>query len=210
MYAESDTPVFVVLLRRPGKNDPRTDPFYEFGSFGLTGCHRRNLLHPRMAKRRLEGARMAFVQGGDGGARLICLTPPVTVLSHSKDGQGQDTRIEVCWNKDDPAARFFKYDSAPIITDIGDLAEMIKGVARPTPQAKLSSKFRSSTTPLPPHVADALVSIHSDSIQKAVEFADRYEDTLPFWPRVNEQQKLPREHVYQRLLLEAQGFASGL
>ena len=37
-------PVFIVHLRRPKKNDPeemRSDPFWEFGSFGCTGCHSR-------------------------------------------------------------------------------------------------------------------------------------------------------------------------
>jgi hypothetical protein len=39
--------VFVVMLRRPRKNDRRSDPFWEFGSFGCTGCHGKNLLHPK-------------------------------------------------------------------------------------------------------------------------------------------------------------------
>ena len=36
--------VFFVHLRRPNRSDPdeqRDDPFYEFGSFGCTGCHGR-------------------------------------------------------------------------------------------------------------------------------------------------------------------------
>ena len=28
--------IFFVHLRRPGPKDPRTDPLYEFGSFGCT------------------------------------------------------------------------------------------------------------------------------------------------------------------------------
>src|SRR5258708_5248015 len=31
----SCSPIFMVWLRRPRKSDRRTDPFYEFGSFGL-------------------------------------------------------------------------------------------------------------------------------------------------------------------------------
>ena len=39
--------VILVHLRRPrSRSDKRDDPFWEFGSFGITGCHARNLLHP--------------------------------------------------------------------------------------------------------------------------------------------------------------------
>ena len=55
----------------------RTDPLYEFGSFGLTGCHRTNLLVDHAA----AGARLAFTQGGDLGFRLVMLTPPIDVRS---------------------------------------------------------------------------------------------------------------------------------
>ena len=42
--------IFFVHLRRPkNSGDQRADPFYEFGSFGCTGCHSWNLLHPRNA-----------------------------------------------------------------------------------------------------------------------------------------------------------------
>jgi hypothetical protein len=70
--------VFFVHLRRPGSDDPRTDPLYEFGSFGCTKCHCSNLFHPRHAED-LKGSRLAFVQGGDDGSRLVFLTPPITV-----------------------------------------------------------------------------------------------------------------------------------
>lgn len=68
-------PVIIVHLRRPRSGDKRTDPLYEFGSFGLTGCHRNNLLADRAA----AGARLAFAQGGDLGFRLVMLTPIVDV-----------------------------------------------------------------------------------------------------------------------------------
>jgi hypothetical protein len=144
--------IFMVLLRRPRKNDRRTDPFYEFGSFGLTGCHRSNLLHRRNAPR-LNGARLAFIQGGDHGARLICLTPPVMVIMH-----GGNTRAEVRWDKNDPSARFLRYEDAPVVTEIDDVAAMLEDVNRTTAQARLASKFRSHTKPLPTAVAQSLVS----------------------------------------------------
>ncbi len=42
--------VLVALLRQPRMerpNEMRSDPFWEFGSFGLTGCHKTNLMHPK-------------------------------------------------------------------------------------------------------------------------------------------------------------------
>ena len=37
--------VILVLLRQPSSavTERRDDPFWEFGSFGCTGCHGRNL-----------------------------------------------------------------------------------------------------------------------------------------------------------------------
>ncbi|MBK9033452.1 MAG: hypothetical protein IPL61_19670 [Myxococcales bacterium] len=68
--------VIIVVLRQPRSDeDARTDPFFEFGSFGLTGCHAANLLHDEAA----DGARLAFAQGGPLGFRLVTLTPPVEV-----------------------------------------------------------------------------------------------------------------------------------
>jgi hypothetical protein len=70
------TSMFLVLLRRP-KSDPsesRDDPFWEFGSFGCTGCHAK-LLHPRKHGE-LTGAQLAFVQPERDGFRLVHVTPP--------------------------------------------------------------------------------------------------------------------------------------
>lgn len=42
--------VVLVHLHRPNKSDPneqRADPFWEFGSFGCTRCHTRNLVNPK-------------------------------------------------------------------------------------------------------------------------------------------------------------------
>jgi hypothetical protein len=192
----SSPPIFMVLLRRPKKNDIRTDPFYEFGSFGLTGCHRSNLLHPRNAPR-LNDARLAFIQGGDGGARLICLTPPVTVVMH-----GDNARAEVTWNKDDPSARFMRYENAPIVTKTPEIGAMLEGVNRPTDQSRLASKFRTQTKPLPFGVAESLVRIHSESFNADQRFADRYEQTLPFRPDIIDDQ---RKESRAKLLREAKG-----
>jgi hypothetical protein len=45
-----DARVIIVMLRQPRLDDPnemRTDPLWEFGSFGCTGCHRKSLMTRR-------------------------------------------------------------------------------------------------------------------------------------------------------------------
>src|SRR3954470_21807193 len=101
--------VFFVHLRRP-KRDPderRDDPFYELGSFGCTGCHSTTLFHPRHA-RELEGSKLAFIQGGALGARLVFLTPPITVTVWRD-------RCEARWVPPVNGKMPFKYAQAPIL-----------------------------------------------------------------------------------------------
>jgi hypothetical protein len=196
----SSPAVFIVLLRRPRKNDPRIDPFYEVGSFGLTGCHRRNLLHPKNASR-LNGGRLAFVQGGNDGARLICLTPPITIITHA---HGMEAR----WNRKHSAGRFFKYPNAPVLVDgrrgtgVSLLKGMIEEVRRSTLEGKLSSKFRSYTRALPTDVAHALIEIHARSLRNLECFANRYEETLPYFPDIIDGK---RKQTWEALLQKAVG-----
>lgn len=99
--------VFIGMLRRPRKQDARSGPFLEFGSFHRTGCHAKNLLHPRNCKNR-GGDRLAFVQGRHLGSRWLLLTPPLAGMDHP--GDGSLGRIELRWN---PKVRPFRYDRAP-------------------------------------------------------------------------------------------------
>ena len=181
------------MLRRPRKSDPRSDPYYEFGSFGLTGCHSRNLLNPRKAEARLAGARLAFVQGGSLGMRLICLTPPVTVVSHPTN------RIEVRWNKNGNRYNFLKYDGAPEITQIPALEKLIKAVDRTTMAAKFSSVFRSRTKPLPANVAEALEKSYNRARRLAGHLATHYEETLPHVIDDNFLEKNRKQKMTERL-----------
>src|SRR5688500_11872968 len=99
--------VFIVHLRRPNRRDPResrADPYFECGSFGCTGCHSKNLMNLRHADA-IEGARLAFAQGGDKGFRLVLLTPPITIR------QWKD-RCEARWS---PAEMPFKSQHAPVL-----------------------------------------------------------------------------------------------
>ena len=57
--------VIIVLLRRPYRHqsdERRDDPFWEFGSFGCTGCHRTNLMNPRRSHE-LVGKHLAVCAG---------------------------------------------------------------------------------------------------------------------------------------------------
>jgi len=84
--------VYFVYLRRPNKlNDRRNDPFWEFGSFGKTGCHSHNLLHHKNSPLK-AGDRLAFLQGGKQEIRVIGLTPPIQVAR-------TEARIELKWDK---------------------------------------------------------------------------------------------------------------
>jgi hypothetical protein len=84
--------VYFVYLRRPGDmDDRRNDPFWEFGSFGKTGCHGKNLLHPKNCPIQ-DGDQLAFLQGGSGEVKVVGLTPPVKVA-------GTNSRIELRWDK---------------------------------------------------------------------------------------------------------------
>src|SRR5450432_3018006 len=103
--------VVVVHLRRPRLSNPkemRTDPFWEFGSFGLTGCHSTNLMNPKKSSE-LNGVRFAFAQGGKLGMRLVYLSPPIKIALHG-------SLCEAIWQ---PREMPFKYSSAPVLIDNG-------------------------------------------------------------------------------------------
>ncbi|MDE0241882.1 MAG: hypothetical protein OXQ84_17115 [bacterium] len=176
----TDPKVIVVMLRQPKGDDPRemrTDPLWEFGSFGCTGCHRRNLMNPRKVAE-LDGSRLAFAQGGDSEIRLVHVTPPVTMIHHG-------SFAEAVWQPQDmPLA----YDSAPLLVDNrGDsdlpvLMEMIDDVRRNTPVARFASKFRSRRKPLPADIGRHLIASYLGFRQRGAVVAQCYADSLPFPP----------------------------
>jgi hypothetical protein len=111
-----------------------------------------------------------------------------------------NTIAEVRWDKDNPSARFLRYEDAPVVTEIDDLAEMLEDVNRTTPQGKLASKFRSHTKPLPSDAAKSLVRVHGESLKAAKRFAERYEETLPFLPDViDKRRKETRARCFSKL-----------
>ncbi len=149
----TESGVILVMLRQPDESNPeeaRTDPMYEFGSFGLTGCHRRNVL----ASTRATGARFAFAQPGPNEARLVMLTSPVTIVRHA-------TILEATWAPPEMPLRFC---GAPLLvdnegnSDVPLLRASIQEGKRSTWVSRFASAFRSRTRPLERHIAQELVS----------------------------------------------------
>lgn len=195
---ESENRVVLVHLRRPDRSDPkekRSDPFWEFGSFGCTGCHKDNLMHLSNAEA-LDGKRLGFAQGGNSGFKLVLLTPPVTVVGH-KD------RCEVCWERMQEMP--FKYCCAPLLIDNKGhtafplIKQMFGSVDRSTWMGKFSSKFRSRSKPLPATEAKAVIREYSRQLKAACQqdFAKTYDEALPYLPRVIDK---CRRRTYDQLL----------
>jgi hypothetical protein len=174
--------VFFVHLRRPGRDDPRTDPLYEFGSFGCTRCHCSNLFHPRHAGD-LKGARLAFVQGGDDGSRLVFLTQPITVNVWAEN-------CEACWT---PAQMPFKYSEAPVLvandgrSDFPLVKVFARRAHRSTLEGGLSSLIRSKSSPLEPGMAAEVISVYErhwkENGHSAI--AARYYEALPYFTEID-------------------------
>lgn len=172
--------LFIVFLRRPGKDDRRTDPFWEFGSFGCTGCHDDNLLNPK--KRHLEtDDRLAFVQGGPQGCKLLLITPPVKRKDHGT------TKVEIRWDR---SAKPFRYASAraPVLTKPGmknsvlvELGKLVNTANRSTASGKLASRFRTRCQPLDGKAAQELLRLFERARDGAApaDFIEHYTDALP-------------------------------
>ena len=187
--------IIIVMLRQPNRNDPqemRTDPLWEFGSFGCTKCHRRNLMNPRKVDE-LAGSRLAFAQGGRSEVRLIHVTPPVRMVHHG-------LFAEATWQ---PVDMPFSYASAPVLinnsggSDIPVLIEMTDDVHRSTPVSRFVSKFRSRRKPLPADVARKIIEVYNDFPRNELTVARDYTDSLPFLPPLIDRN---RKRTYEKLL----------
>lgn len=170
--------VIIVHLRKPHKRtDRRDDPFWEFGSFGITGCHADNQLHPKNAHD-LIGVRLAFAQGGKLGTRLVFLTPPINRVVVYRD------RSEVLWS---PSEMPFQYGSAPLLinkdgeSDFPFLKRTLRGGDRSTWVGQFGSNFRSSKQLLSSKVARELVMVCERNPRAAgrAAIAENYVEALP-------------------------------
>jgi hypothetical protein len=198
--AKNNTPkVIIVLLRRPkpklkDPNETRADPFWEFGSFGCTGCHGRNIMNPKKIHS-LKGARFAFAQGGNEGFKLVHLSPPINKIVSCKNS------TEAKWS---PKKMPFKYCQAPLlINNDGDsdfplLIKFIKHTDRSTWVSKFSSRFRSRSKPVEIELANEIIKKFekvTDS-SKPNSFAKNYTDALPNNPPKNDHK---RKQTYNSL-----------
>ena len=190
--------VYVVQLRNPGSRDRRRDPFWELGSFGLTGCHAKNLMNKKH-KDQLEGARLAFAQGGPRGICLVLLTPPVRIREHRRC-------LEARWN---PRVQPFRYSSAPVLvhpgvgqhnkTEFTEIERAIRHTHRKTWPGKFSSCFRSKCHPLGAAAARQLSTLYKE--HKGQRCAD-YTQARPN-PPAHKMSRRERGESYQRLLRRA-------
>ncbi len=194
--------VFLVYLRKPeSKSDPRDDPFWEKGSFGITLCHHRNLLSPSN-RRELLGARLAFAQPGQGCAKLVYVTPPVAVRRYRM--RGYEDAIETRWQ---PRTMPLAFDRAPTLMDrecrtaFPALKEMLRAVKGPTPLRKLASKFRTRVEPLPHPVSAEVVDVYRRPRRKVgkLGIAKTFIEALP--ARIGA--KYDRERRYRKLQRDA-------
>ena len=194
--------VYMIHLRRPHPkstrpDDKRSDPFWEFGSFGLNNCHQKNVLNPRHMQE-VEGARLAFAQGGKKGMRLLFITGPIHVEAHKRFREAH-------WA---PGAMPFKYPEAPLIvdekghSDFPKLKHYISGTRRSGWQAKFSSPFRARSTPLPRALAAELLRNYDKKRSETRSFARTYEEALPSPPPTVDRD---RAATYKELLGRAEG-----
>jgi hypothetical protein len=174
--------IVIVSLRRPRVNDPdedRADPFWEFGSFGCTGCHKGNLMNPKRIHL-LKGARLAFAQGGAEGFKLVHLSPPVETACRGNSA-------EVKWS---PHRMPFKYTQAPLlINNNGEshfplLKTFIAHTNRPSWVSKFASKFRSRGEPVAIEIAKEIVEVYEEFLGSNIPglFASNYIEALPYPP----------------------------
>ena len=193
--------VIFVLLRQPRLNDPRPDPFWEFGSFGCTSCHNKNLMNPNKAKE-LNGKRLAFAQGGPHGFKLVLLSPPIITKPRGRV-------IEAKWKIEHMP---FRYDCAPLIidkvgnTDIPSIINEIRAINRQTWLGKFSSAFRSRRKPVSQKIAGEIIKINNNTVLKGDSvLAVTYVEALPFFfLSEDKDRRKTYESVVNHLLLKNQ------
>src|SRR5262249_51799009 len=168
------------------------------GSFGLTGCHTRNLMNAGQCAL-LEGARFAFVQGGDGGFRLVYLTSPVSVHKH-------DNVVEVRWDSTVMPFRYWRGRGVLRThghSDVAGFKAFIAGVKRNGWVGRFASRFRSRREPLPADLSAGVIELFARiSVQPeaAQRVAGEYADALPYLPPKVDHD---RRTTYRRLLEKA-------
>jgi hypothetical protein len=194
--------VVIVHLRQPFRSDPsekRSDPFWEFGSFGITTCHANNLMKPGNSKR-LKNVRLAFAQGGKGEMKLVFLSPPISKVVEYED------RSEVLWERRAP----FKFCKAPLLIDNdgnSDFPMLVKSMLsarRTTWLGRFSSKFRSRTAYLEAALGKEIIAVFDAAYEAASreDLAMSYVEALPYTPPLIDAE---REKTYEDGVKQAIG-----
>ena len=178
---------YFVFLRKP-KNfrDQRDDPFWEFGSFGCTGCHHNNLLHPNRAKFGKRD-RLVFLQGGTLGVKIIGITPPITQHIVKSRNRRLGKIIELRWKN---SYKPIPYVAAPKLidnkkhTDFPIIWKDIerKKVKRPTNCGAVASVFRSRADAAPAGWVRELRKVFSkQTLPKIDTYADAIQSDSGGW-----------------------------
>lgn len=130
--------IFCVALRRPiNRTDKRTDPKYEEGSFGSTGCHSDNLLSDvGLRQNRIQkGDRLVFIQGD----RVVFATPAITRIdringynvavwdSHWKSKEKRPLKLKYSMTLDIDHARMIN----PNIMDLKKISSHLRKYSQP-------------------------------------------------------------------------------
>lgn len=197
--------LYFVFLRRAGSSDPRNDPFWEFGSFGCTGCHSRNLLHPRRT-RLVDGDRLAFLQGGEREIRIVGVTPPISV-------EGSNARVEIKWNA---KYRPIPYARAPLLIDnsgktaFSRIRPIVNSTNRSTFCSAAASRFRSRTSPIEKGLASQILKYFAaDDLPRTRLYSEAVAPEASSWFQSASRQgwaaKETRRKVYQDLYQAAFG-----
>jgi hypothetical protein len=176
--------LFFIMLRQPRgtdgpRRDLRSDPFWEFGSFGRTGCHKRNLMHHRRCPIE-KGDALAFLQGGRSEFRIV----GVTVVESVDAVRGGD-RLELRWDK---SFRPFCYDDAPILIDNGGHSHFkafrsrLRLGQRTSLVGAVSSQFRSRTAPVDEPIAEDVIAVFNGwKGRRAANYIEAIQPTESGW-----------------------------
>ncbi|MHB8425797.1 MAG: hypothetical protein ACYDB9_11735 [Gammaproteobacteria bacterium] len=194
--------LYFVFLRRPcNLSDRRDDPFWEFGSFGRTGCHHNNLMHPKRT-RLLEGARLAFLQGGRGEIRLVGLTPPIKIMPTAEG-------IEARWDK---SVLPYKFSEAPIFidntghTDFPGVKSLFDKAPRTTWCGKAGSCLRSRTHAINEKLAASIIKIFGKwKGSPAASYLDTVAAESAAWHRAGISQGWAAKHIRESRFLNFGG-----
>jgi hypothetical protein len=150
-------------------------------------------MNPNMAAD-LRGARLAFVQGGRAGVKLVHVTPQIEIRYHNG----------VCEAKWHPAKMPLTYESAPIVvnnhgySDTPLLRDETNAVMRDTAVGKFASAFRSRRQPLSERVGEQVIAEY-ERFREHARVASTYDQAMPYPPPclLNRKQ---RKEQYELLL----------